>query len=156
MMRRPTTMAVLGIAVGLFLASAMPSMAQSDADPVRARAFRVEYKPLGDAADVVAPLLSSEGTLTMRLRMRVLVVEDGQHPSRIALFGQLRHIEPFQVAGARRIDRSHHRGHTEVEGWIVAGQKRYSGTHGEDEIRLVGYVVSGFPQIVEDHQQLIQ
>lgn len=78
MMRRPTTLAVLGIAVGLFLVSATPSMAQGDVDPVRARAFRVEYKPLGDAADVVAPLLSSEGTLTMRLRMQVLVVEDRQ------------------------------------------------------------------------------
>jgi hypothetical protein len=46
------------------------------ADPIEARAFRVHYKPLADAADVVGSLLSEEGSLTLRTRLGVLVVQD--------------------------------------------------------------------------------
>jgi hypothetical protein len=43
---------------------------------VRARAFEVHHRPLADAADLVSPLLSEEGTLTLRPRLQTLVVED--------------------------------------------------------------------------------
>jgi len=46
------------------------------ADPVRARVFEVRFKPLADAADVVSPLLSAEGTVTLRPRLKSLVIED--------------------------------------------------------------------------------
>ncbi len=45
-------------------------------DPIEARTFRVYYKALSDAADVVSPLLSDDGTLTMRKRLNTLVVQD--------------------------------------------------------------------------------
>ena len=45
-------------------------------DPVEARTFRVYYKALSDAADVVSPLLSDDASLTMRKRLNTLVVED--------------------------------------------------------------------------------
>jgi hypothetical protein len=45
-------------------------------DPIRARAFQVQYQPLVDAADVIDPLLSEDGTVTLRRRLSTLVVED--------------------------------------------------------------------------------
>ena len=45
-------------------------------DPVLARAYQVHYRPLADAADLVSPLLSSDGTVTLRPRLGILVVED--------------------------------------------------------------------------------
>lgn len=51
--------------------------AQTDVeDPIAARTFRVYYKALADAADVVSPLLSDDGSLTMRKRLNTLVVQD--------------------------------------------------------------------------------
>lgn len=51
--------------------------AQTDVeDPIGARTFRVYYKTLADAADVVSPLLSDDGSLTMRKRLNTLVVQD--------------------------------------------------------------------------------
>jgi hypothetical protein len=45
-------------------------------DPIEARTFRVYYKALSDAADVVSPLLTDDGSLTMRKRLNTLVVQD--------------------------------------------------------------------------------
>jgi len=45
-------------------------------DPIEARTFRVYYKALSDAADVVSPLLSDDGSLTIRKRLNTLVVQD--------------------------------------------------------------------------------
>jgi hypothetical protein len=45
-------------------------------DPIEARTFRVYYKALADASDVVSPLLSDDGSLTMRKRLNTLVVQD--------------------------------------------------------------------------------
>jgi hypothetical protein len=45
-------------------------------EPLPARAFEIHHRPLADAADLVGPLLSEEGTLTLRPRLRTLVVED--------------------------------------------------------------------------------
>jgi hypothetical protein len=50
--------------------------AQSAEESVTARAFPVRFRPLADAADVVAPLLSADGTVTLRPRLRMLVVQD--------------------------------------------------------------------------------
>jgi hypothetical protein len=67
---------VIGCAALLVL-SAAPAMAQpSPRDRVTARAFEIHYQPLLDAADVISPLLSEEGTVTLRPRLSVLVVED--------------------------------------------------------------------------------
>ncbi len=44
-----------------------------------ARSYEVRHRNLSDAADVVSPVLSSEGSLKLQPRSRTLVVED--HPS---------------------------------------------------------------------------
>jgi hypothetical protein len=68
--------------VGICLAavlvlSAVAATAQPPArDRVTARAFEIHYQPLVDAADVITPLLSEEGTVTLRPRLSILVVED--------------------------------------------------------------------------------
>lgn len=59
--------------------AAAPGAAQppaSAADPVSARAFEVHYQPLLDAADLISPLLSEDGEVTLRPRLSTLVVED--------------------------------------------------------------------------------
>ena len=45
-------------------------------DPIQAQAFEVHYRPLADAADLVGPLLTEDGSLTLRPRLNTLVVED--------------------------------------------------------------------------------
>jgi hypothetical protein len=65
------------IAVSACLLVAAGAAAQpSGADPVSARAFEIHYRPLVDAADLISPLLSEEGTVTLRPRLATLVVED--------------------------------------------------------------------------------
>ncbi len=54
----------------------MPVAALEQTDPIRARTFRVEFKPLSDAAELIAPLLTDEGSVMMRPRQKVLIVED--------------------------------------------------------------------------------
>jgi hypothetical protein len=72
-----TAASISRLAIGLLLLAA-PSVLAQDAtdDPIRARAFQVQYQPLVDAADVIDPLLSEEGTVTLRRRLSTLVVED--------------------------------------------------------------------------------
>jgi hypothetical protein len=66
----------IGPAAALVLLAA-PALAQPPAlGPVEARAFEIHYQPLVDAADVISPLLSDEGTVTLRPRLSTLVVED--------------------------------------------------------------------------------
>ena len=56
---------------------ATPAFAQERLrDPLTAQAFEIHYQPLADAADVIDPLLSEEGAITLRPRLSVLVVED--------------------------------------------------------------------------------
>ncbi len=64
--------------VGLALAALDPGGVQAapEADAVTARAFQIHYQPLADAADLVSPLLSESGTVTLRPRLSTLVVED--------------------------------------------------------------------------------
>jgi len=45
-------------------------------DPISARAFEVQFKALGDAAELIDPLLSTDGAVTLRPRLGTLVVED--------------------------------------------------------------------------------
>jgi len=49
--------------------------AQGD-DPVLARAYQVRYQGLSDAAELVGELLSSHGSVTLKPRLRTLVVRD--------------------------------------------------------------------------------
>jgi len=67
----------LGAALLLPLVLGPPARAQAPAkDLVLARAFEVRYRPLADAADLVGPLLSEEGSVTLKPRLRTLVVQD--------------------------------------------------------------------------------
>ena len=53
------TARVVLLAIGLLLPAASSVSAQDATDdPIRARAFEVQYRPLVDAADVIDPLLS--------------------------------------------------------------------------------------------------
>jgi len=66
----------IGPAAALVLLAA-PAFAQPPAPGrVEARAFEIHYESLVDAADVISPLLSDEGTVTLRPRLSTLVVED--------------------------------------------------------------------------------
>jgi hypothetical protein len=44
--------------------------------PVLARAYEVRFRALNDAADLMASVLSPEGTLTLQPRLRTIVVQD--------------------------------------------------------------------------------
>jgi hypothetical protein len=78
----------IALILGVATVAATPAAAQSeDSDPVTARAFEVQYEPLADAADLISPLLSEEGLVTLRPRLSTLVVED--HRSVLAKVGDL-------------------------------------------------------------------
>jgi len=65
----------LGLAA-LLLAAAMPATIAAEEDPVQARAFEVRHRPLADAAELVSSVLSERGEITLRQRLRTLVVVD--------------------------------------------------------------------------------
>ena len=73
--RAPRAALLLLVLAAAGLAAIGPAEAQQDGK-VLARAFEVRHRPLADAADVVGPLLSSEGSVTLRPRLRMLVVQD--------------------------------------------------------------------------------
>ena len=75
MIRRRARIVTCAAALGLVLA-VLPVAAQELTDPIRARTFRVEFKPLSDAAELIGPLLTDEGSVMMRPRQKVLIVED--------------------------------------------------------------------------------
>lgn len=78
----------------LALLAATPALAadgKKDADPIQTRAFEVRFRPLGDAADIVGAVLSTEGEVTQQFRLKRLVVRDhvsvlGQIPSLLESF----------------------------------------------------------------------
>ena len=72
-MRRRAMVAILAVALGL---GVLPVAAQEAADPIRAQTFRVEFKPLSAAAELIAPLLTEQGSVMMRPRQKSLIVED--------------------------------------------------------------------------------
>ena len=45
-------------------------------DPMSARAFEVRFKTLADAAELVSPILSPQGTVTLQPRLKTLTVQD--------------------------------------------------------------------------------
>jgi hypothetical protein len=70
---------------------ALPADGKKDPDPVQTRSFEVRFRPLGDAADLVGSVLSSEGEVTQQFRLKRLVVRDhvsvlGQIPSLLESF----------------------------------------------------------------------
>ncbi len=84
------------IVIGGVLAVAglvLPAMAQGDADPIRARTYRVEFKPLAEAAELIEPMLTDEGGVMMRPRQKSLIVED--RASVLERVGQV--LESFDV-----------------------------------------------------------
>jgi hypothetical protein len=74
-MNRRVPRSILALLVLLAAASGLPAEGP-DEDPVQARAYEVRFKPLSDAADLVGPLLGEDGAVTLRPRIRTLVVED--------------------------------------------------------------------------------
>lgn len=74
-MRRTARVALIFSILAGSLAGLVQAQAAGD-DPIEARTFRVYYKALSDAADIVSPLLSDDGSLTMRKRLNTLVVQD--------------------------------------------------------------------------------
>jgi hypothetical protein len=67
------------LAAGLSLGTSAPLLA-ADAAPaneaVSARAYEVKFKSLADAAELVAPLLTPQGTVTLQPRLKTLTVQD--------------------------------------------------------------------------------
>jgi hypothetical protein len=50
--------------------------AEPAADPVSARAYEVKFKSLADAAELISPILTPQGSVTLQPRLRALTVED--------------------------------------------------------------------------------
>ena len=46
------------------------------ADPVSARAYEVKFKSLADAAELVSPMLTPQGSVTLQPRLKTLTVQD--------------------------------------------------------------------------------
>jgi hypothetical protein len=63
------------------------ALAQTTEGPLLAKAFEVRYKPLADAADLVSPVLSADGTMTLQPRLKTMVVED-----RVAVLDRVEHL----------------------------------------------------------------
>ncbi len=64
--------AVIG-SLGATLAAPAPASAS---DPISARAYDVKYKSLADAAELVSPLLTPQGSVTLQPRLKALTVQD--------------------------------------------------------------------------------
>ena len=46
------------------------------ADPVSARAYEVKFKSLADAAELIGPLLTPQGSVTIQPRLKTLMIQD--------------------------------------------------------------------------------
>jgi hypothetical protein len=53
-----------------------PLRAEAEEDPLLARAYEVRYRSLDDAYEVISAVLSPEGDVTFRRRLKTLVVQD--------------------------------------------------------------------------------
>jgi hypothetical protein len=73
--RREAFAILLAVAAGV----ALP-LAAADAPPVEgpvsARAYEVKFKSLADAAELVSPLLTPQGSVTLQPRLKTLTVQD--------------------------------------------------------------------------------
>lgn len=45
-------------------------------DPIEARAFEIQFRSLSDASDLVTPLLTNDGSVTLQPRLGILTVQD--------------------------------------------------------------------------------
>ena len=79
-MRR--AIAVFGVLVAILVAVAAWS-----GEPTSARAFELKFKSLADAAELVSPLLSPDGSVTLQPRLKTLVVQD-----HVAVLDQIRDL----------------------------------------------------------------
>ena len=76
------------LAVVLLAASSYAVAADAPAaDPVSARAYAVKFKSLADAAEIVSPVLSRDGEVTLQPRLKTLTVQD--HVSVLDRIGSL-------------------------------------------------------------------
>ena len=64
------------LAVGLAAAGSRAADVAPASDPVSARAYEVRFKSLADAAELVSPLLSPQGSLTLQPRLKAITVQD--------------------------------------------------------------------------------
>ena len=74
-MKRP----MLAILLAVALCAGVPAGAAdapAAADPVSARAYEVKFKSLADAAELVSPLLTPQGSVTLQPRLKTLMIQD--------------------------------------------------------------------------------
>lgn len=72
----------------VFAACALVAVASWGADErISARAFEVKFKSLADAAELVSPLLTPDGTVTLQPRLKSLTVQD--RPAVLDRIGEL-------------------------------------------------------------------
>ena len=64
---------VLGLSAGLLAGAADAPVV---ADPVSARAYEVKFKSLADAAELIGPVLSPQGSVTLQPRLKTLLIQD--------------------------------------------------------------------------------
>jgi len=84
-----TAAVAVGAGAPLLAAEATPS-----GDAVSARAYEVRFKSLADAAELVAPLLTPQGTVTLQPRLKTLTVQD-----RVAVLDRVASLlQSFDVA----------------------------------------------------------
>ena len=67
---------LLGLSILALVFCTLPVAAQELSDPMRTRTFRVEYKPLSEAAELVQDVMTDEGSLTLHPKLNRLVIED--------------------------------------------------------------------------------
>jgi hypothetical protein len=75
-MRRAGAALVGTIVMLASLASFAAEATPAAADPFSARAFAIRFKSVSDAAEVVSPLLSPQGSVTLQPRLKSLTVQD--------------------------------------------------------------------------------
>jgi hypothetical protein len=81
-------------ATALLLLAGSGVRAGDPSDPVEARAFEIQFRPLAEASELVTPLLSADGSVTLQPRLGLLTVQDRRSAlDRIAAV-----LESFDVA----------------------------------------------------------
>ena len=64
------------VATALVLLLGTAALANEPADPVEARAFEIQFRSLAEASELVTPLLSADGSVTLQPRLGILTVQD--------------------------------------------------------------------------------
>ncbi len=74
--RASVAAAVLLACASLAVAGSASAASSSEPGPVLARSYEIRFRPLADAADLVSTVLSPDGSVTLRPKLRMLVVQD--------------------------------------------------------------------------------